>query len=388
MARIEIDPNYNSPTFSRATAAADIFKKEDVQALAAAMSTHVHDGTGKGLAIAASGIPTSSITSAMIVDGTIAAADLAANSITTAKIVDANVTNAKLGSDTARLNLLVNGGFEVWQRGNGPFAATGNFAADRWQMSFGGGTMSVTRDTANVATPDSAACAAVVVTSPSNVLLTQTLEGTHLRGRTVTFSMRVKTSTASAVRINVFDGVATQASAFHSGGGAYETLTVTATLGAAVTGTNILQVSFAVACTAYLDNAMLVVGSQAADYAPLHPADDLARCLRYYETVTLASNAYVCLAFAFGTTSAMAMYPILVQKAVAPTVTLSAAATWAVTSAAFGILPCTAITATVQGGGRSIALSLTVASGLVAGNAGIVLANTGQTATLAIEANP
>ncbi len=365
MARIEIDPNYNSPTFSRATAAADIFKKEDVQALAAAMSTHVHDGTGKGLAIAASGIPTSSITSAMIVDGTIAAADLAANSITTAKIVDANVTNAKLGSDTARLNLLVNGGFEVWQRGNGPFAATGNFAADRWQMSFGGGTMSVTRDTANVATPDSAACAAVVVTSPSNVLLTQTLEGTHLRGRTVTFSMRVKTSTASAVRINVFDGVATQASAFHSGGGAYETLTVTATLGAAVTGTNILQVSFAVACTAYLDNAMLVVGSQAADYAPLHP-----------------------MAFAFGTTSAMAMYPILVQKAVAPTVTLSAAATWAVTSAAFGILPCTAITATVQGGGRSIALSLTVASGLVAGNAGIVLANTGQTATLAIEANP
>jgi hypothetical protein len=35
--------------------------------------------------------------------------------------------------------------------------------------------------------------------------------------------------------------------------------------------------------TYYIDNAMLVVGSVAADYAPLHPADDLARCLRYYE---------------------------------------------------------------------------------------------------------
>jgi hypothetical protein len=82
MARIEIDPNYSSPTFSRATAAADIFKKEDVQALAAAMSTHVHDGAGKGLAIAATGIPAGSITSAMIADGTIATTDIAANACT------------------------------------------------------------------------------------------------------------------------------------------------------------------------------------------------------------------------------------------------------------------------------------------------------------------
>ena len=30
---------------------------------------------------------------------------------------------------------------------------------------------------------------------------------------------------------------------------------------------------------------MLVVGSVAADYAPMHPADDLARCQRYYQTL-------------------------------------------------------------------------------------------------------
>src|SRR5215204_55000 len=52
MARIETDPNYSTPTFPRATAAADLFKKEDVQALAAAMSTHEH-GTGKGLPVTA-----------------------------------------------------------------------------------------------------------------------------------------------------------------------------------------------------------------------------------------------------------------------------------------------------------------------------------------------
>lgn len=82
MARIETDPNYSSPTFSRATAATDPFKKEDVQNLAAAMSTHVHDGAGKGLVIPfATTIPSGAITSAMIADNTIATTDLAVGSV-------------------------------------------------------------------------------------------------------------------------------------------------------------------------------------------------------------------------------------------------------------------------------------------------------------------
>lgn len=56
MARIETDPNYSSPTFSRATAATDLFKKEDVQNLASAMSTHDH-GSTKGLAVSRIGVP-------------------------------------------------------------------------------------------------------------------------------------------------------------------------------------------------------------------------------------------------------------------------------------------------------------------------------------------
>lgn len=52
MARIETDPNYTTPTFSRATAATDPFKKEDVQQVAAALSTHTH-ATGFGLPVAA-----------------------------------------------------------------------------------------------------------------------------------------------------------------------------------------------------------------------------------------------------------------------------------------------------------------------------------------------
>jgi hypothetical protein len=77
MARIETDPNYSSPTFSRATAATDLFKKEDVQNLAAAVSTHDHSST-KGLILSPSAIP----------DGSISTAKLADGAVTTAKMVD------------------------------------------------------------------------------------------------------------------------------------------------------------------------------------------------------------------------------------------------------------------------------------------------------------
>jgi len=95
----------------------------------------------------------------------------------------------------------------------------------------------------------------------------------------------VRTSAANAVRIGIDMQTPSDNftySTYHTGNGAYQVLTVTA---APVAGTQIIQpfISFSGSCTAYIDNAMLVVGSVPADYAPLHPADDLARCLRYYE---------------------------------------------------------------------------------------------------------
>src|SRR5215471_2158338 len=105
--------NYTAQPFTYATAGTDIFKKEDVQVLAQAVDQHDHT-TGKGLAIPAGAIPAGTITTALIADGTIQAADIA----------NAAVTNAKLGTDTARSNLLTNGGFEIWQRGAGAFAGS------------------------------------------------------------------------------------------------------------------------------------------------------------------------------------------------------------------------------------------------------------------------
>jgi hypothetical protein len=84
--------------FPYATAATDLFKKEDVQVLAQAVDQHDHS-SGKALAVArlaagvvdATAIADGSITSAKILDGTIQGGDIADGAITSAKILDLTI---------------------------------------------------------------------------------------------------------------------------------------------------------------------------------------------------------------------------------------------------------------------------------------------------------
>jgi len=84
--------------FPYATAATDLFKKEDVQTLAQAVDQHTH-ATGLGLPIAtvpASAIGTGIITSAMIADGTIDTVDLKDGAVTSAKILDGTIATGDI----------------------------------------------------------------------------------------------------------------------------------------------------------------------------------------------------------------------------------------------------------------------------------------------------
>jgi hypothetical protein len=308
-------------------------------------------------------------------------------------IADQGIPNVKLGTDTARANLLTNGGFEVWQRGNGPFTASGPMATDRWQMYLDGSdTYSLSRDTTNTDGPG--ACGALTFTkgtgTASNLYtsLTKT-EYPAIFGRSVSFSVRVRTSTANAVRVGLYNDSSgtTVWSSYHSGGGAYETLTVTLTLPVAATLCH-PGIGFSVSCTAYIDNAMLVVGSVPADYAPLHPADDLARCLRYYELQTFALGAHIAAGQCVGTGSWGGPAPYQVRKAVTPTLTFSAPSTFAVTNSAGIPQTATSIGAAASPQPSGISLSVGTAAGvLVVGNAAI-LAGAGAGASIFLEANP
>jgi hypothetical protein len=67
-----------------------------------------------------------SVTSAMIVDGTIAAADLAANAVTTAKILDANVTAAKLANTAVTAGSYTQANITVDEQGRLTSAVSGH----------------------------------------------------------------------------------------------------------------------------------------------------------------------------------------------------------------------------------------------------------------------
>jgi hypothetical protein len=249
------------------------------------------------------------------------------------------VRNAALAADTARANLLTNGGFEVWQRGVGPFTGNGVYSADRWLSALSGtDTLSISKDTANTDTAGgslaSAACTFVLGTGAGSTFLAQVIksaDGNQIVNRSMSLSVRVKSSVIGAVRIGVHNGSAWTYSTPNAGT-AYETLTVTATMGAAALVAQI-GIFFAASCTAYVDNAMLVVGSVAADYAPLHPADELARCLRYYEVIGGITSGTPQFYF-YGVTGVQASWwaPGKAIKAATPTVTKNG--TWAVTNCA------------------------------------------------------
>ena len=287
--------NFSTPSFSKATVDADPFDANDVQQLAEAVDLHTH-ATGKGLAVA---------------------------------LADSAVTNAKLASDTARANLLTNGGFEIWQRGSGPFT-TPSYCADRWFINgLSGGTISVQRDTSN-AEPGSTYCVAIAFTrGTADSRITQDLKFSDfqsLKGMTVTLSVRVKTTTAGAFSLTLADGVSSAASPAHSGNGLYQTLSVTFPVAAAATFLQI-WLNLSASATVYVDNAMLVVGSQAADYAPLHPADDLARSQRYCEIVGGATFTRQWVTTGISQSDTLPVR-FAVSKAVAPT--LTKVGTWTV----------------------------------------------------------
>jgi len=327
----------------------------------------------------AGGIPDGSITSAKIADGTIATADLA----------DASVTNVKLGTDTARANLLTNGGFEIWQRGNGPFIS--GTTADMWSMYYDGGdTLSVSKDGGADKHSLYSLKATYTRSTGVNASIYQIIKSTEcsLRQATITLSVRVLCTTGNAVRASITTdgaGGTTVLSPFNVVSGGFQTLSVTATVPIDATYVQV-KVQCLASCTAYLDNAMLVVGSVPADYAPLHPADDLARCLRYYESSGATSTQTLLSGFAvWGTTGATGQWSYKAVKAVTPTITVSSPSAFTV-QVGGSQFACTSLSATAFIDRTTVVAQ--VASGLTTNSAALLNAASGSTPGIFAEANP
>jgi hypothetical protein len=293
--------------------------------------------------------------------------------IAPAAIPGGSITNAMLGADVARDNLLCNGSFEIWQRGTGPFTTNLGFSADRWMLQFGsGGTLSVSQNSSILASGFySAGCTHNVGAGYANLQQKienwQSLRGT---GRSLSFSVNVYATTAASPFIQV-DGVNTNGTV-HTGNGTYQRLTVTASM-ASLSSSVIVGVQFAGNAVTYLDEASLVWGSQAANYVPMHPADDFARCLRYYEVVGALQNEIVFTFYGGAGITTGTLFGFKARKAITPTFTKNA--TWLVSNCGQPII--------LSGSVDTVSLAVLVtATGTTSYNNNIAGAN------VVMEANP
>lgn len=241
------------------------------------------------------------------------------------------VPNRELAADVARLNLLTNPGFEIWQRGVGPYTAGGVYTADRWLANLGGGsTHSVSRVGSGMGSYGYSMQVVYTHAAGGYGQYTQKFEDSmQLRVKSVTASMLVKCTLVGAANFRlvsqpggVIVGNKTNTTT------AEENLWFTGTVPADCTALNLEVILSVGSCTAEFNDTTFVRGTTPMEYQPLHPADDLTRCLRYYERMGFTAAAYPMLGCNLWNTGAGGLvywnYDFQVRKAVSPTVTVTA----------------------------------------------------------------
>lgn len=183
-------------------------------------------------------------------------------------------------------NFLTNPGFEIWSRGAGAFTTTGAWTADKWALTEGAAsTTSISRTAATDPGSEFAMAWAQSATGATSTVSQAVEKPEQFRGKTVTFSARIKTAYASAVRVSLDDGVSSAVSSLHTGGNTYETLSATLAVGASATALTV-TISLLIqgqAHTGEIDNGVLAISSAAIGFEPILHAEDLARCRRFYQ---------------------------------------------------------------------------------------------------------
>ena len=357
------------------------------------------NATGPTLLVGASSgsaIVPGSIGAAAIADGSVGTAELADGAVSTAKIADGAATNAKLAADVARANLLTNGGFEIWQRGGGTYTVSGTTTADRWAANSGGGsTYAISPLASTIGRAGYSLQLVYTHAAGGYAQINQRLEGSNqLRGRPVAYSIKVKSTVVGTVNLRLLSVDASAvptvvASMLNTTANAEETLTVTGTVPANSAAIYLDLVVSTASCTVELNDATVVAGSVPADYVPLHPHDELDRCLRYYELMgATISSEMMGVAQAWAATQCILPLFWKVKKATTPTVTVSAYNQWGLLSNAGGNVAPTGVTGWGSWGINSGALQFSTAGGLVGGNAVLVTGSSSAPGYVTAEANP
>lgn len=192
-------------------------------------------------------------------------------------------------------NLLVNPGFEIWQRGAGPFTGDLAFSADEWWTVLNGGSVSIVPSAAAYMGAYCMSFDFTFVSASGGVR--QGIENwRQLEGQWITFSVWVQSSVSCNAGINDWNGATQDAvvSNTHTGGGGWERLTVVKKIRTGLASGSasfphgygvMVHVFSGVSGLLLIDAATCAVGEyrDGVDFLPLNPADDMNRCQRFYE---------------------------------------------------------------------------------------------------------
>jgi len=214
-----------------------------------------------------------------------------------------------IGVSGGRKNLIMNGGFDVWQRGTSYSGGSGAYTADRW-ITIGSGL----RDTIKASSTIGGAFVSTFKMTATDTLsyigVQQKVEATYDYSATVTptyiASAWVKSNTIAQLRH--YDGASNVYSTPHSGGGAWEKLTLLISGRTATSATeNTLAVDSYNTVTVVGDyieftQVQLELGSVATDFEHRSYGEELALCQRYYWQGKLSNGQGT--RYAYGTAGA------------------------------------------------------------------------------------
>ena len=190
-----------------------------------------------------------------------------------------------------RKNLIINGGFDVWQRGTS-FSSPNNYTADRWTASDQNGTATVSYyDDAGVNTLKFDQTVASTNYLPNIVHKLEFPK--RYSGKTVTLSIRAKASKEVALSTFFYSTTAGTYSPYTAIGSVntnYTTLTYTITIPdlSSEAGNSIdiyIGLPMNDTYTVYFDYVQLELGSVATPFEHRSYGEELALCQRYYYRV-------------------------------------------------------------------------------------------------------